>query len=79
MLLSNEKVTHAATGLFLFYAFNHSQLFRNGVTNTGISDVLHLVAVVTAVTGAVLHNLLEERYVLGIICRSKMFHFLLGC
>lgn len=77
VLLSNEKISHAATGPFLFYAFNHSQLFRSRVTNTGISDVLHLVVAVTR--RAVLHNRLEERYVLGIIPRSKMFPFLLGC
>lgn len=77
MLLSNEKISPAATRPFLFYALNHSQLFRSRVTNTGIFDILHLVVAVTV--RAVLHNLLEEGYVLGIIHRSKMFHFLLGC
>lgn len=77
LLLSNEKIPHAATGPFPFCAFNHSQLFRSQVTNLGTFDALHLKAAVAI--RPVLHNLLEGRYALGIILRSKMFHFFLGC
>lgn len=77
VLLSNEKISHATTGPFPLYIFNHSQLFRSRVTSAGIFDVLRLIAAVT--TKAALHNLREERYVLGITHRSKMFHFFLGC
>lgn len=77
VLLSEEKVPHAATVPFLFYAFGHSQLFRSHVASTGIFDVLHLVVGATGKSSTV--HLLEERYVLGVIHRLMMFHLLLGC
>lgn len=75
VLLSNEKMSHAATGLYLFYAFNHSQLFR--ITTTSIFDVLHVIVPVTI--RPTLQNLLEGGYALEIIRRSNMLNFILEC